>query len=318
MVSPNDFTLQKLYDLNGLVALVTGGGTGIGLMIAQGLAANGARVYITGRRAEVLDRVVNEWSQKRDDSMGTSLIWPWSPRSRWWSVLLRVVMDVTNKESIQVVVDKLTSDEGKLNILVNNAGQSGPKSPELNKPTPTSPKNADELGKYLFAQESFEEWSSLYAINAFSTYFVTVAFLGLLEKGSRDKAGFSSSVINVTSISGLVKLAQRHFAYNSAKAAASHITKMLSTEFALKGIPVRVNAIAPGVYETEMTHDVIDGQQATDAVGMPVVSVPAKRPGSAVEMAGTAVYLASPAAGYMNGQEIVIDGGYVAVNPARV
>lgn len=303
MVSPGDFTLQKLYDLNGLVALVTGAGTGIGLMIAQGLAANGARVYITGRRAEVLDRVVDEWGQKRGDSMGS---------------MIAVTMDVTNKESIQVVVDKLTSDEGKLHILVNNAGQSGPTSPELNKPTPTSQKNADELGKYLFANESFEEWSGLYAINTFSTYFVTVAFLGLLEKGSRDRPGFSSSVINVTSISGLVKLAQRHFAYNSAKAAASHITKMLSTEFALKGIPVRVNAIAPGVYESEMTHDVIDGQQATDAIGMPVVSVPARRPGSAMEMAGTAVYLASPAAGYMNGQEIVIDGGYVAVNPARV
>lgn len=303
MVSPADFTLQKLYDLNGLVALVTGGGTGIGLMIAQGLAANGARVYITGRRVEVLDRVVNEWNQKKGDLVGS---------------MIAVGMDVTDKEDIQAVVDKLTRDEGKLHILVNNAGQSGPSSPELNKPTPRSPKNADELSKYLFGQESFEEWSSLYAINAFSTYFVTVAFLGLLEKGSHDRTGFMSSVINVTSISGLIKLAQRHFAYNSAKAAASHITKMLATEFALKGIPVRVNAIAPGVYESEMTHDVIDGEQATDAVGMPVISVPAKRPGSATEMAGTAVYLASPAAGYMNGQEIVIDGGYVAVNPARV
>ncbi|KAI6138777.1 hypothetical protein BKA82DRAFT_15248 [Pisolithus tinctorius] len=303
MVSPVDFTLQKLYDLHGLVALVTGGGTGIGLMIAQGLAANGARVYITGRRVEVLDRVVNEWNQKKGDLVGS---------------MIAVGMDVTNKKDIQAVVDKLTRDEGKLHILVNNAGQSGPSSAELNKPTPRSPKNADELSKYLFGQESFEEWSSLYAINAFSTYFVTVAFLGLLEKGSHDRTGFTSSVINVTSISGLIKLAQRHFAYNSAKAAASHITKMLATEFALKGIPVRVNAIAPGVYESEMTHDVINGEQATDAVGMPVISVPAKRPGSAMEMAGTAVYLASPAAGYMNGQEIVIDGGYVAVNPARI
>ncbi|KAI6044837.1 hypothetical protein EDC04DRAFT_2640021 [Pisolithus marmoratus] len=303
MISPGGFTLQKLYDLNGFVALVTGGGTGIGLMIAQGLAANGARVYITGRRVEVLDRVVNEWSQKKGDLMGS---------------MIAVGMDVTNKQDIQNVVDKLTRDEGKLHVLVNNAGQPGPNSPELNKPTPTSPKNADELGRYLFAQESFEEWSGLYAINAFSTYFVTVAFLGLLEKGSHDRTGFTSNVINITSISGLIKLAQRHFAYNSAKAAASHITRMLATEFALKDIPVRVNAIAPGVYESELTHDVIDGQEATDAVGMPVMSVPAKRPGSATEMAGTAVYLASPAAGYMNGQEIVIDGGFVAVNPARV
>jgi NAD(P)-dependent dehydrogenase (short-subunit alcohol dehydrogenase family) len=73
---------------------------------------------------------------------------------------------------------------------------------------------------------------------------------------------------------------RQKFAYNSSKAAASHITRMLSTEFALKGINVRVNAIAPGVYESEMTHDIISGQAATDAVGMPVVSVPAKRPGT--------------------------------------
>lgn len=68
------------------------------------------------------------------------------------------------------------------------------------------------------------------------------------------------------------------FCYNSSKAAASHLTKMLATEFALKRISVRVNAIAPGVYESEMTHDVIDTDMV-DRVGMPVVSVPAKRPG---------------------------------------
>lgn len=55
MSMPENFPLKKLYDLNGLIALVTGGGTGIGLMIARGLAANGAKVYITGRRKEVLD-----------------------------------------------------------------------------------------------------------------------------------------------------------------------------------------------------------------------------------------------------------------------
>ncbi|KIJ64490.1 hypothetical protein HYDPIDRAFT_28431 [Hydnomerulius pinastri MD-312] len=295
------FTLAKLYDLSGLIALVTGGGTGIGLMIAQGLAANGARVYITGRRLEVLQAVTEKWNQSKQDTMGSIL-----------------QMDTTNKDDIQQVVQKLKSDEGKLHILVNNAGQSGPLSPELNKPSTTAPKKAAELSQYLFAQESFEEWSGLYAVNTFSIYFVTVAFLDLLDKGSQDKPGFTSSVINITSISGLIKVAQRHFCYNSSKAAASHLTRMLSTEFALRGIQVRVNAIAPGVYESEMTHDVIAGQDATDAVGMPVVSVPAKRPGTASEMAGTAVYLASPAAAYMNGQELIIDGGYLAVNPSRI
>ncbi|KAG0704277.1 hypothetical protein DFH29DRAFT_912697 [Suillus ampliporus] len=303
MSMPDRFTLKQLYDLNGLIALVTGGGTGIGLMIARGLAANGAKVYITGRRKEVLDKVVAEWNAAKGDEMGA---------------MVAHEMDVTKKDSIKAGVTRISQAEGKLHILVNNAGQSGPLSPELNQPSPTAQKEAGPLSEYLFNSESFEEWSSLYAINTFSIYFVTVAFLDLLDKGSKDKEGFSSSVINITSISGLIKVAQRHFCYNSSKAAGSHITRMLSTEFALKGINVRVNAIAPGVYESEMTHDVISGQVATDTVGMPVVSVPAKRPGTAAEMAGTAVYLASPAAAYMNGQELVIDGGYLAVNPGRV
>ncbi|KAJ8593827.1 short-chain dehydrogenase [Rhizopogon salebrosus TDB-379] len=303
MSTPDAFTSKKLYDLNGLVALVTGGGTGIGFMIARGLAANGAKVYITSRRKEVLDGVVAEWNATKGDDMGA---------------MIAQEMDVTQKDSIKAGVTRISQAEGKLHILVNNAGQSGPLSCELNNPSPTAHKEAGPLSEYLFNNESFEEWSSLYAINTFSIYFTTVAFLDLLDKGSKDREGFSSSVINITSISGLIKVAQRHFAYNSSKAAASHITRMLSTEFALKGINVRVNAIAPGVYESEMTHDIISGQAATDAVGMPVVSVPAKRPGTAAEMAGTAVYLASPAAAYMNGQELIIDGGYLAVNPSRV
>jgi NAD(P)-dependent dehydrogenase (short-subunit alcohol dehydrogenase family) len=138
-------------------------------------------------------------------------------------------MDVTNKDSIQAGVTSVAQADGKLHILVNkcdtyspycfvtyiierSAGQSGPLSPELNRPSPTAQKEAGPLSEYLFNSESFEEWSSLYAINTFSIYFVTVAFLDLLDKGSKDfdKEGFSSSVINITSISGLMKVAQRH------------------------------------------------------------------------------------------------------------
>lgn len=73
MSIPESFTLKKLYDLNGLIALVTGGGTGIGLMIARGLAANGAKVYITGRRKDVLDKVVSEWNETKGDDMGSMI-----------------------------------------------------------------------------------------------------------------------------------------------------------------------------------------------------------------------------------------------------
>jgi NAD(P)-dependent dehydrogenase (short-subunit alcohol dehydrogenase family) len=66
-MSAQSYSLQSLYDLSGLVALVTGGGTGIGLMISTGLAANGAKVYITGRRKEVLDKVVDAWDKQKGE-----------------------------------------------------------------------------------------------------------------------------------------------------------------------------------------------------------------------------------------------------------
>lgn len=71
------------------------------------------------------------------------------------------------------------------------------------------------------------------------------------------------------------------FGYNSSKAAASHLTKMLSTEFALKNIPVRVCAVAPGVYESEMTYDTI-GPDLVNVVGKGIIPVPANRPGTYV------------------------------------
>ena len=291
------------FDLSGNVALVTGGGSGIGKMIATGLADAGARVYITSRNTDGrLEHVTGEYKGKGE--------------------IIPMSMDVTKKESIQKVKDEIERREGKLHVLVNNAGASGPLSNFLNQPTPRAQHSASYLGPALFAAESFEDWASVYSINTFSIYFVTVAFLDLLDKGTKDlearKQPHSASVINVTSISGQIKLAQRHFGYNSSKAAASHLTKMLSTELAVKGIRVRVNAISPGVYESGMTHDTIAGREATDAVGMGIESVPEGRPGTAEEMAATALYLASAAGGYMNGHEMTIDGGYLAVNPSRV
>lgn len=68
-MSASNFDLQNLYGLSGLVAVVTGGGTGIGVMIAKGLAASGAKVYITGRRLEVLQKVVDAWDGTGNGSL---------------------------------------------------------------------------------------------------------------------------------------------------------------------------------------------------------------------------------------------------------
>ncbi|KIK69665.1 hypothetical protein GYMLUDRAFT_212399 [Collybiopsis luxurians FD-317 M1] len=298
-ITGDAYNAKALYDLTGLVAMVTGGGTGIGYMIARGLAANGAKVYITGRRANVLQKIVDTTPKDEGE-------------------IIALQMDVTSKESILNAKKEIETREGKLHILVNNAGQVGPTSPFLQDPTSPELKDGESFGSALF-KEDLQGWSDLYSINVFSIFFTTTAFLGLLEKGTKECRipGYTSTVINITSISGIIKLAQDHFCYNSAKAAASHLTKMLSTEFALKKVPVRVNAIAPGVYASEMTVDTIPPEMV-DQIGKGISPVPAKRDGSAEEMAGTVVYLASKAGCYTNGQEIIIDGGYCAVNPAVV
>lgn len=83
-------------------------------------------------------------------------------------------------------------------------------SPFLEDPNAPERKDAETLGQALFDNESFEAWSDLYQINLFSIFFVSTAFLGLLAKGSEDSEGYWSSIVNITSISGVIKLAQNH------------------------------------------------------------------------------------------------------------
>lgn len=96
--------------------------------------------------------------------------------------------------------------------LSHSAGQVGPVSNFLGEPSAPELKDAATLGQALFDNETFEAWGELYRINTFSIFFVSNAFLGLLDKGTKELAseGFTSSIINTTSISGITKLAQRH------------------------------------------------------------------------------------------------------------
>jgi len=223
-------------------------------------------------------------------------------------------MDTTKTESILQAREEIEKKEGKLHILVNNAGQSGPKSSFLSDPSTPEQKNASTLGQALFDNESLEDWANLFTVDVSAMFFVSTAFLGLLAKGSEDVAGYWSSIINITSICGTTKLNQAHFCYNVCKAASSHLTRLVAAQIAQSDIPVRVNSIAPGVFESDMTAGKLH-ELGVDGVIGGVQPVPAKRAGGEQEMAGTALYLASRAGGYTTGQEIAVDGGYLAINP---
>ncbi|PKY02812.1 NAD(P)-binding protein [Aspergillus campestris IBT 28561] len=230
------FSLDNVFNVKGKVALVTGGGSGIGLMATQALAVNGAKVYITGRTEEKLERVASLYSK---DIPGQ---------------IIPLAADITSKPSIEHLVQQISAKEPALHILINNAGiSSATQNTELT--------SAEELSSELFNKTSFEEWESLYRTNVSQLYFVTAAFLPLLQKGTEREHGWSSTVVNVSSISGIVKVAQHHFPYNASKGAAVHLTRMLAHEVASSGLKIRVNGIAPGVFPSEMTAGESDDTQ---------------------------------------------------------
>jgi NAD(P)-dependent dehydrogenase (short-subunit alcohol dehydrogenase family) len=271
---------------SGTVALITGGGSGIGLMATQALAKNGAKVYITGRTEEKLDRVAELYSKNITGQ------------------IIPLAADITQKESIQKLASELSSREKALHILINNAGvSSATQTVEHEDP--------DELRKALFEDPSsnMEEWDKTYRTNVVQCFFTTTAFLPLLQKGTDEQRGWSSTVINISSISGIVKISQHHFAYNASKAATIHLTKMLAHEIASSNLKIRVNNIAPGVFPSEMTAGESDEKQKSQLAKEKYEKIPARRPGKDEDMAGTVLFTATNQ--YLNGQTIVVDGGYV-------
>ncbi|KAL5531657.1 hypothetical protein ACEPAG_4534 [Sanghuangporus baumii] len=298
MSSTLEQRIESLVDLTGSNALVTGGGTGIGLMISKGLAGKGAKVYITGRRMEVLEKVISEFDDRAS--------------------IIPIQMDVTNKASIANAVQKIEEADGKLNVLVNNAGITGPgyapDPPPNDIPLPDT-ESIVAYGKRLFEQTS-EDWDVVARTNVAASFFVTTAFLGLLAKGAEGEKGRIASVINISSISGWSKLNWGFYAYDCSKAALSHFTRVFATDMSLKRAPVRVNGISPGPFPSQLSTEARNLEQLlqTNFLGSPIPP-PLRRAGREEEIAALAVYLASPISDYVTGQDIIIDGGFALVNP---
>lgn len=107
------------------------------------------------------------------------------------------------------------------------------------------------------------------SVNVIGYHFMSAAFLPLLGKATEKNHGFSSSIVNISSISGQLKVSQHHMPYNASKAAAIQLTEMFAVHCAEAGTKVRVNSIAPGVFPSGMTTDGVDEDQKSsiDASG---------------------------------------------------
>jgi len=279
----------SLFGVKGLVAVITGGGTGIGLMMAKALEHNGAKVYIIGRRLETLQTAAKEAK---------------------YGNIIPIQGDVTSKEDLTRAVDIITNADGFINVLIANSGITGPTLRDL------PPKaSLTEFRDFLW-QTDVPTFTKTLEVNTSAVHFCIVAFLELLAEGNKRKnVEQLSQIIAVSSIGGFHRLALAGFSYAASKAATTHMMKQFST--VLVPYNIRSNVIAPGIYPSEIA----SGPNLTailqgDGTEISKTIIPLQRTGTAEDMAGAVLYLTSKAGGYLNGNVIVTDGGRLAVLPS--
>lgn len=247
-------------ELNGKVAVVIGGTSGIGRAIAHGLADAGADVVPTSRRLEQVEVTAREIEERGRRS-------------------LRAASDVSDRDSLQRVLEETIKTLGKVDILVNSAGRT---------------KRAPTL------DFSEDDWNDIIETNLTGTLRACQVFgRHMLEREY-------GRIINIASLSTFVAL-HEVAAYSASKAAVASLTKSLAVEWSPRG--VCVNAIAPGVFRTALNQKLLDESERGQEF---LLRTPMKRFGRVEELAGAAIFLASDAASFVNGEILTVDGGFLA------
>jgi NAD(P)-dependent dehydrogenase (short-subunit alcohol dehydrogenase family) len=190
-------------------------------------------------------------------------------------------LDVTSEDDWTAVVSATTTHFGKLDILVNNAGISG----------------SAEQDFY-----STEAWHRIMGVNA------TGVFFGIKHAVPAMKANGGGSIVNLSSIAGIIGSEHVHMAYNASKAAVRLMTKSVAVQHAKDNI--RANSVHPGIMPAMRT----SGRTADPAIRAERMRViPMRRPGEVDEVAYAILFLASDEASYITGSEIHVDGGAIAI-----
>jgi NAD(P)-dependent dehydrogenase (short-subunit alcohol dehydrogenase family) len=268
--------IQDLFKVEGYGVIVTGGASGLGLGFAEALAENGARVTLLDVDAKAIEAETSRLS------------------ARGWTVRGEVV-DVRDHAAIDRAFDAAVAAHGRLDVVFANAGiDSGPGivGSWVGAERPRNPDGA--LERY-----TDERWNRVIDINL-NGIFATLRAGARLMRPQR-----SGRMIVTSSVASYLCEPAIGSAYMAAKAGATHFMRCVALEMAAYNITV--NAIAPGFFVTN-----IGGGHAKNPAVQQTVGkvVPMHRVGFPEDMAGLALFLASPASAYLTGQQISIDGGW--------
>ena len=253
-------TATNLFSLAGQVAIVTGAGRGIGRACALMLAQAGADVALAARTQKDLDAVAGQIR-----ALGRKAI--------------AVAGDVSDDAALDVLVARTAAELGKITLLVNNAGGSGPNDP---------------------LKMSGAEFAGAL------TWNVVPAYMLIQKAVPHLRAAGGGAVVNISSVAA--RYAQKHFsAYAAAKAALNQMTRNLAQDF---GPEVRINAIEPGTIDTEALAPFLTPERLQRMLA----STPLGRLGRPEDIAAAVQFLCSPAAAWITGKVLGVDGGVEAPN----
>ncbi|THH00109.1 hypothetical protein EW026_g2365 [Hermanssonia centrifuga] len=312
----NEVNVANMFDLRGVVAVVTGGGSGIGLMMSTTLISNGATVYAIGPVQADLDRISKTYNEAAEKT---------GKLGRMYGI----EGDIRKKSEAKRLAAEISKRTPYVTVLFNNAGIIAG---AFERPTQTS---AEAFQAAYFNDLEEEQFDNVMHTNATGPYWMTFAFLPLLEKWK--ELGFTATggkkfvpqVVMTSSMNGWTKdpaTAGFSFPYLYSKSAIGHATSTLAHE--LLPLGVRVNGIAPGVFLTEMS-----APGSTDSLGQSHfkayetlgLKVPCTQPpttdgerpvpaGSKTDMGALVLFLVSN--WFVNGETVLIDGGTLLVHPS--
>ncbi len=250
---------MSIFDLSGRTAVVVGGTSGIGRVLALGLADAGADVVVTGRRADRVEAVAAEITQRGRRT-------------------LAMAADAADAGSLERLLDACQKELGGVHIMVYAAG--------VTKRIATLDMDAAEWNRIIDTNLT----GALRACQVFGRPMVEAGYGRIITIGS------------LTSFVGMFEVA----AYTASKAGVAGLTRALAVEWASSN--VTVNAIAPGVFRTDLNTALLDSPRGQELL----TRTPMHRFGQLEELTGAAVFLASDAASFVTGHVLAVDGGFLA------